>query len=421
MQPQVINVVNQHLFPFLLLAVTFSLPYHPHITSILIILLGLAWLLEGKLIAKLKTLFNNKLALLFISFYMLYVLAALLSEDKSISFYIIEIKLSFFVFPLIISTSSISKSLLEKVLATFVGTCFLASLASVLFVFQLHRNYGHELSSIRFDSFVRENIIELLKIHPTYFSIYLLFSIIIVCYFLKKNWNNSGNAKKIILILIIVHFIFVNILLSARMPLMAFVLLVGFACIKYVLSRKRNIVLIGVSGVLILCLSLYFYDYPFINKRFIELKETSWQAPKGNNYNSTNVRIGEMICSFELLKNNWLFGVDLGEMQKKLNMCYTSQNFSQIMVEENLNPHNQYLQTWLELGIFGLIVLIAILVIPTFIAVRENHLLYFSFIFLISFCCITESIFSVQKGTVFYSFFNSLFAFHPLITKSKLK
>jgi len=76
-----------------------------------------------------------------------------------------------------------------------------------------------------------------------------------------------------------------------------------------------------------------------------------------------------------------------------------------------LNAHNQYLQTYIALGIPGALLLILMLVLPGWLAVRRIHFIYFSFLAVFAFNILVESMLEVQAGVIYYAFFNSLFFF----------
>ncbi len=84
---------------------------------------------------------------------------------------------------------------------------------------------------------------------------------------------------------------------------------------------------------------------------------------------------------------------------------YAHYNYSTIGLEHN--AHNQYLQVWMESGIFGLIAFLLCLGMGLF-KLWENPG-YVCFILIFSLMCLTESIGERQKGVVFFTLFQVLF------------
>src|SRR6185369_2443555 len=118
-------------------------------------------------------------------------------------------------------------------------------------------------------------------------------------------------------------------------------------------------------------------------------------------------------CAWEVIEKNPIIGIGPGDVHDALQSQYKKIDFS-IAFEQKYNPHNQFLQTWVGLGVIGLVSLILCMLIPTIIAYKKGKYLYFSFVIFFALCNITESALERQLGIVFYSTFNSLFAFHFL-------
>ncbi len=68
------------------------------------------------------------------------------------------------------------------------------------------------------------------------------------------------------------------------------------------------------------------------------------------------------------------------------------------------NPHNQFLQTGLEVGVFGFALLLAWIIGALVIAHREKNLLFLSVGYVFILNCIFESMLQRQSGIVFFTF-----------------
>ncbi|HCW06623.1 MAG TPA: hypothetical protein DGG95_04570, partial [Cytophagales bacterium] len=82
--------------------------------------------------------------------------------------------------------------------------------------------------------------------------------------------------------------------------------------------------------------------------------------------------------------------------------------FNQSTVGLTHNSHNQYLQTWMESGIVGLIAFLFCLFGFLLLKIKVPPS-YLAFIIIFSLMCLTESIGERQKGVVFFTLFQSLF------------
>ena len=76
---------------------------------------------------------------------------------------------------------------------------------------------------------------------------------------------------------------------------------------------------------------------------------------------------------------------------------------------QNKNFHNQYIQNFAELGIFGFLILIAMLFILLKKAIRNKDFTHFTFSILMISVFLTESFMWRQRGVVFFILFYSLF------------
>jgi O-antigen ligase len=103
-----------------------------------------------------------------------------------------------------------------------------------------------------------------------------------------------------------------------------------------------------------------------------------------------------------------LFGVGTGDANDILLQSYKSKDYAGIL-ENRLNAHNQYLQTYIAVGIPGFLVLILMLFIPLIQSFRTGNILFLLLLVLVSFNLLFESMFERQAGVVFYAFFNGLF------------
>jgi hypothetical protein len=63
-----------------------------------------------------------------------------------------------------------------------------------------------------------------------------------------------------------------------------------------------------------------------------------------------------------LLADHWLLGVGIGDLSDQMLKRYDARQ-SELRTDRRLRPHNYYLTTWLNVGIFGLILFVALLIL----------------------------------------------------------
>ena len=93
--------IHTKLHYFLGLIIAFTLPL-AKLTPVFIALMLLNWIIEGDFKNKFKTILNNKIALLFISFYLLHLVGLSYTQNIPDGLFDIQVKLSLLLFPLIL-------------------------------------------------------------------------------------------------------------------------------------------------------------------------------------------------------------------------------------------------------------------------------------------------------------------------------
>jgi O-antigen ligase len=86
---------------------------------------------------------------------------------------------------------------------------------------------------------------------------------------------------------------------------------------------------------------------------------------------------------------------------------------------QNKNFHNQYLQNFSELGIFGFLILVIMLFVSLKRSVYNKNFIHFTFSIVMISVFLTESFLWRQRGVVFFVIFYCLFMFRN-INKNKI-
>jgi O-antigen ligase len=75
---------------------------------------------------------------------------------------------------------------------------------------------------------------------------------------------------------------------------------------------------------------------------------------------------------------------------------------------EQLNSHNQFLQTFLALGLPGILLLLSLFVFPIINSLKTKNYILFCFLVIVFLNFLTESMLETISGVVFFAFFYSL-------------
>lgn len=385
--------LKNRLFYFFPLLFSFCLPFGTLFLSHIIIIWCLFSFINIEIQELKKGLLNKNLQLCYL-FFILTILSALMSDNKIESLFSIEIKLSFLILPYLVFCFRWPIGLLKKCFISFVSGCFFACIYLILrALIYKYNNHSEYFFYSLFSKFL----------HTAYFSMYLLLALsIIIIYYTK--WFNS--QKNIIYSSYIFIFIFgiCIILCSSKigiLSLLIIVIILFYYKFKKILSLKN-------IGVFILSLSLIIIT---INKllpnsldRFNSLTNISSKHQDKKSSESTTLRILIWEQSINLIKNNFLLGTGVGDANDELYKKYQS-NGIDVAFDEKLNAHNQFLQTFIGIGLFGFILLCIISIGQIFIAYNKKNILMFVFFIIISLNFFVESMLQTSAGVLFFVFF----------------
>jgi len=350
-------------------------------------------------------LWKNRFVFLSVSFFLLHVIHLFFDENLGRTSFEIEKKLGFLVLPLFWYNLPISqpKKVIERALDWYAkGMSFFGLfLLGYALIFS---NYLEQTTSFFYHQFV-----QVFDGNAIYYSLLFTLSLII---FIEKN-RKSPSA---ITLLQIGFTSLIIILLSSKIYL---ILLVGL--ILYFLStipKKR----LALGFVVVVSVTGFILNQTSITSRFQDINFKSFFSVKQEVHTST------YFDGFTLRKELWnislnlveketktfLMGVGPGDAQDEIDKSLKENNFYTGTEAINktgylgYNSHNQYIQTLLETGFFGLILLILMIYYSLMAGWKSNNriLLIFSLVTLVSY--FTESYLNRQIGIISFVGFNSM-------------
>jgi len=393
---------------WLLLGIAFFIPIYDKVTAVLIAILLLNWLIEGRFRQKFKSIQNNKgrrNLFLFSVLYLVYVIGLIYSENLGYAFSDLETKLSILIFPLIFSTINFEwfKGKLKQFLYAFICGSFLIS---IILLTRSAFNYigSNDTSAFFYGQLSWYH-------HASYIALFLVFSISILLIFLIEKNDTLPAALKRGFPILIFYFSVIIIFLSSKAGLISLALLLAFGAV-YLIYKKKYFkgVLLLIITVLGFWLALKFL--PDVSSRINNAQEAiSKEQLNTETSESTSERLLIWQSCYQIIKENTLIGVGTGDIKDRLLLEYEKDNIS-AAYKDKLNAHNQYLQIFIALGIAGFIVLLLSLLLPIISAYNRRQLVYLLFLLLIGFNLLFESMFERQAGVVFYAFFNGLLFFY---------
>ncbi len=398
---------------YVITIIAFIIPFGIRLLPSFIILLGLFWLFTGGIKRTIEYFFylkgrNRFFLFLLIFFYFFHLLSLLYTENIRIGTFDIQVKLSFLLIPLFLTGIPKNSIDIDKVLNSFfIGTLVAAILC---FFFATWNSLDFDSGKIIFNVQPGENYWENFFLynrfsvfhHPSYFAMFILFALAIGFYYLNPN-NESffGNRFIVITMVFLSATLF---LLSSRAGLLAWFILIIVFGLTFIQKRTRKSYRLAILFViLVVVFSLLLFKI----SRYNNVKE---EFKVYENYTQESLRssIGTRMVLWEeavqIIKRNFFFGVGQGDIKMELHRRINKKGYSQI-VERNYNIHNQFLETFVGLGIGGIILLVMMLFWPI-LKLRGKYLkLFVYFIIIVSLNLVFESMFNRLAGVFFFTFF----------------
>lgn len=443
-------IKSEKVYFFLLLLVSFGIGLQVVAYKIAIIALLLQWILNRNFKEKFLTLKSNYYAIGLISIYLLYTISFFWSDNAEIAFVDIILKSPLLIFPLIIlSKKNLTIKQINQILLSFALSsvlinlyCFCDAYFSFIKTDQINHFFYHHL---------------VINMHTAYQAMFTCFSIVVFIYLGVKekftpNWLTYFTVSfQMILVL----------LLSSRMQILIIMILVpSYLIIHY--YKKKKLALGLLYTVLIFTFAKLIMNTPSsLNYRY---KQTVSQINSiGIDNDNSDPRKFIWNEALEVIKNNWFFGTGIGDAKSVLADRYsrlvlknpTSKNLMDSTIiqikqsqktveylkgktdtnnisynellnnhakmilerqnnryitfnERKYNYHNQYLQTFGTIGLFGFLLLLYLCTTPFVVAIKELDYLKLIFLFIICSSFLTESMLERQAGVAFFAFFYTL-------------
>lgn len=397
---------NNHVSFRLMQLFVFSLPLYRKLLPVIIFLWLLAWLAEGNFIERFR---NKKHYLLFaacLMFYIVHLTGMIYTSNTDSGLFDLEVKSAMFLLPILIfGYSCPGNTNIKQIFIAFTAGNLLASLFCLSRAISLFICYDNLYFTYDRLSFF---------LHPSYFSLYLTFNIIILFYFISNDIFGFSKKWKLIFFSFIVYFCLMVFLLSSRAGIICcFVSLFLMILFDVIKSRRFT------SGIAyLLVIAVFSFLALKYNSRFQNATEVLQSHQHGektiNNSVQTSESIGVRIIIWqlviELVKDNPVLGTGTGDVKDELMKNYSFRGMKGAF-DQKLNVHNQFLETLFGLGITGFIPLLLMFALSFVHSIRKNNLILLFFLFATGFNFLFESMLNTQAGVLFFAFFFSFLNF----------
>ncbi len=396
------NYLNKFkILNFLLLSIPFLLPIEKTTVRFLMAIFTVACLIYGDY-SQLK-IKKNWIKLSIVSLWVLPFIQLLLLNRIDEYLNNLITKITLFLIPILILIGYQSNKInLSGILKFFVygtvSSCLFCLINAVISYYFLKNDNAFTYTSLS------------LFHHPTYFTMYLNFVVgIIYLNNLKpiKNFKLPTNLS-----LIIISFLsFFILFASSRIGWISNILIHLFftSCILYNKKFSRKAIIYFL--VLMIPFTTLIYTNKTIQYRFNEIITYTFQkVDQKKVQSSTSDRKKIWSISFKLIKKKWITGYGTGQSKKVVQEQFKKDDYD-FLFKKNYNSHSQYLQVFLDQGIFGFLLLVFFTFGMLYASLKQKDFVYALFLVIMILNFMTESILERQSGVIFFAFFNTIFFF----------
>jgi len=318
----------------------------------------------------------------------------------------LETSFSLFIFPLIffliLPKNIFKEALMLKFMKLFITSSIIFSIIIITYIlFDNSIEYTEGFYTNNYRKAVEG--IPLIGQHSIYASIFLAIAIIFSSHlFYRKGALLTKDLKLFFVISSVVNATLI-IMLSSKGVIISLITILPIIFFKKLFKKNNKIrALTSFCIIILVVLSLFVY-----NRRMNEMIRFETYGEVDTNY-SNSYRINIYKCSFQIIKERWLFGYGVGDAQIALDDCYKNEN--ELLLKKTYNSHNQFLDIWIKTGIFGLLTFITFLYLNFQRAIKTNNFILLSILLLYTLIFLTENILVRQSGVILFSFFVNFFA-----------
>lgn len=348
----------------------------------------------------------------FLIYYILLLLGLIWTEDIPFGLSKLENKLTFLIFPLLFQICKFNATFKQIVNVLLISILFSLISSNILAFLHIENqsslnwNFFEKLSNSKSFSW---------NMHRSYFATYC--NILVVLMFQRLTTIEKDRYRLIPIFGIAIGSLGVIQSLSKINILILFLSFTFFLIVFFVKGFNIREKLILLSFFLT---GLFFtVNNKAIRHRFNEIKESTTSIKLENNttLQSSAIRMIMWNTSWEVWKESFLLGSGTGDYSAEL----TKRNFNKGnygVAKEELNSHNQFLNTGVQLGAVGVFILFMLFFSSIKYFLRSTWRWMILVVFLINF--LVESFLETQAGIVLFCILIQLF-FNPKLNNDMVQ
>lgn len=395
------KTITGNIFFYCNLLVAFLIPLSQKPAVFSIMLLVLAWIISGEWLKTFRNAIRNTLFIIFITFFLLHLTGLFYTANIHSGWFDIEVKLSLLLFPLIFFLSgSLNKKKREIILKVYIAGTVVAMIICIVNAFISYKTLNADVFYYSSLSVFH---------HPAYFAMYICFSAAIIVHWLLNEGKFLFLWFRILLLLILIISAVFIYMLSSKAGIIVFFITLFTLSIPALLHKKKRM-----QALFIMLFAGFQIWFSLTQNLRFQVVVSSVQAAEKvvTTEESTGVRVLVYEAAIDLITKNYIMGVGTGDIKDELMKEYRVREMTGAL-ENKLNAHNQFLETWLGQGLAGITLLFILFLIPFINSFRNRKWLLMSFVIIIGTNFMFESMLNTQAGVVFFAFFYNYFVTEP--------
>ena len=392
---------------YLLYVIAFLLPVFPRLLPTFIVLFGILSIVnifKGYNKAEL-----GEISVLLIILYVMHVFGMLYTENVNRGMFDLEVKLSLIAIPIsfigfrFLTTTAFTNILKLFALGTIMNglICLFYATYNYFFTTPLPGHYPYYFFFSGYFSTL---------VHPNYFALYANFSLVVISYLEWPIFVNGSRGNKVKSALIAIFLTAFVIFSGSKIGLIMWLVMVFGITILLLKEVKQKWMPIMAMVILLSIVIGFIQSAPTARDRFFSLVRVAQRGTLDSKAeDSTSARLLVYKAGLNLVLHQDWYGQGTGDFQDALDLEYERSEYEYPRTK-HLNGHNLFIQTWIALGVPGVLMIIGLFTLMFSLAfkVQDNLFLGFSAGFLI--ISLTESTLNVQAGVVFFAFFAVIFS-----------
>jgi O-antigen ligase len=396
---------EEDIYLWLCIGIVYTMVFWTAGNSVLTIVLSVFWIFVSQKKFDYSSR-RTKLMLVFVSLYIVSVVGMLYTANVGEGLFRLQQKSALLAFPIVFSTIRLSAEKFTKVSFHFILAVLISCIVSLSTGMVKYWKTGIA------DALNKEQLMVFPDMNPPVTGLFCLLAIV---FLLSPRYRPPvSGVVRIVAVALISGFV---MLLSVRLIafcLLMVLLIFAFIYIKSTVSR------VGFVLALMVFTAISIFSIPTLNRQWKELVDVSGESKialdqdssLGRAWGGKSIRLALWTCSLDIIERNWLFGVGTGDVQDSLQASYEKRKFYFASQYNRYNAHNQSIELWIGNGLPGVFLFILCMALPVAWFYKKSAALeYFLFLALAFTISMTETLLNVNKGIIWYSFFNSIFAF----------